>query len=81
MAKCKSCGAEIIWIRTKSGKSMPVNPEKYIVCERSDGTGTFVMPDGRVVKGYPCYGHENAQYGYVSHFATCPYAAKHRRHE
>ena len=23
MSKCKSCGAEIIWIKTKNGKNMP----------------------------------------------------------
>lgn len=25
MAQCKSCGAEIEWLKTKSGKSLPVD--------------------------------------------------------
>ena len=25
MARCKGCGAEIFWIKTISGKSMPVD--------------------------------------------------------
>lgn len=27
MSKCKSCGAEIIWIKTKSGKAMVIDME------------------------------------------------------
>lgn len=25
MSKCKGCGAEIVWIQTENGKSMPCN--------------------------------------------------------
>ena len=28
MSKCKGCGAEIVWIQTENGKSMPCNAEK-----------------------------------------------------
>lgn len=33
MSKCKSCGAQIMWTRMDSGKSMPLDaePEKRIV--------------------------------------------------
>ena len=63
--KCRSCGAPILWVRTTTGKAMPVDakPEKRIVLDPAD-TG---QPTGRVVDTY------------VSHFATCPHAAKHRR--
>lgn len=27
IAKCRSCGAEIVWLRTKSGNNMPVDAE------------------------------------------------------
>ena len=27
MGKCRSCGAEILWIETPGGKAMPCNPE------------------------------------------------------
>ena len=77
MAKCSSCGAEIIWIKTKSGKSMPCDPEERFYEERIGGHETYVTPDGRTVKGVPCYG--GPAYGYISHFATCPNADRHRR--
>ena len=28
MSRCKSCGAEIRWIKMSSGKSMPVDPDQ-----------------------------------------------------
>lgn len=62
IARCKSCGAEILWIRTSNGKAMPLDakPEKRIVL---DG----VMKIAKLVDTYQL------------HFATCPYAAKHRK--
>jgi hypothetical protein len=29
MSKCKSCGAEIEWMKTKNGKNIPVDVETY----------------------------------------------------
>jgi hypothetical protein len=29
--KCRSCGADVIWIRTKAGKAMPCNPKRYVI--------------------------------------------------
>lgn len=31
MSKCRGCGAEIEWLRMKSGKVMPVDPEPVFV--------------------------------------------------
>ena len=42
MAKCKSCGADIIWIEMQSGKKMPCNPEKT----------TIVTVDGKTITGH-----------------------------
>ena len=42
MAKCKSCGADIIWIEMQSGKKMPCNSEKT----------TIVTEDGKTITGY-----------------------------
>ena len=39
MTKCKSCGAEIEWIKTKAGKSMPVNAKAM----------TVITEDGEVI--------------------------------
>lgn len=29
MSKCKSCNAEIIWLKTAAGKNMPVDADTY----------------------------------------------------
>lgn len=65
MAKCKGCGAEIIWVETTNGRKMPVDPTEV----------TIVTPVAsrhsdkyRIVKGY------------TSHFATCPAAEWFRNH-
>lgn len=42
MSKCKGCGAEIVWIKTAAGKSMPCNSDKV----------TIVTEDGKTATGY-----------------------------
>lgn len=66
MQKCKSCQAPIIWVKTLSGKIMPLDekPESRFVL---NGLGEGNTPYATMVKTY------------VSHFATCPNASKHRR--
>ena len=68
MATCKGCGAEILWLKTMTGKTMPVDipPEKRIV----------IIYD-RVI------GEERGEVkdSYVSHFATCPQADAFRKKE
>lgn len=47
MATCRSCGAVIVWLRTASGKSMPVDAAS--VTERLDaGTVLFDPVVGHV---------------------------------
>ena len=77
MSRCKSCGAEIKWIRMKSGKRMPVD-EKPITY-RADLKGDLVLitPDGRVARAV--FDPEADKLGYTSHFATCPNANHFRR--
>jgi len=67
MPTCKSCGAEIIWAKTQKGKAIPLDPkpEKRVVLEHPDGPMFDAV--ATVVDTY------------VSHFATCPDADKHRR--
>ena len=43
MSKCKGCGAEIVWIKTKVGKAMPCDTHKVII----------VTDEGETVAGYP----------------------------
>ena len=80
MAKCKSCGAEIIWIKMGSGKSMPCDatPISYKKPEHPGAKGlTLITPRGTVVKAVFDPGGDNV--GYTSHFATCPNANAHRK--
>ena len=78
MSKCKSCGAEIIWIKTKNGKAMPCNPQK--ISYRNTwpaGDLTLITPDGKIAKGTLDF--DSDSYGYESHFATCPAAGNFRK--
>lgn len=38
MSKCKGCGKEIIWLKTKAGKSMPCELEKTTIITESGDT-------------------------------------------
>lgn len=74
MSTCKSCHAEITWIKTPAGKPHPLNaaPVKVWVptfagyFERT-GQGERAVQSWRLVDGY------------TSHFATCPNAEAHRK--
>ena len=80
MSKCRSCGAEIIWIKMATGKSMPcdANPIKYKECAPgTNGCQTLVTVDGRVASGL--FDPDSNRFGYITHFATCPNASQHRR--
>lgn len=83
--KCRSCGAEIGFIKTQNGKSMPVDAKSKWIAQDPEGI-PFVLADGSVVKAkeVQCEGYAEAskagyQIGYVSHFATCPNADQHRK--
>lgn len=81
MSRCKSCGAEIIWIKTPAGKAMPCNPEPVPFMPLAIGDLQLVTENGYVVRGVRARagGSMTAIGGYISHFATCPAADKHRR--
>ena len=77
MSNCKSCGAEIRWVRTPAGKMMPLDakptPEGNVVVVRGIGyAGTSKYTgDPNLLPG--------EEFRYTSHFATCPQAGQHRR--
>lgn len=80
VAKCRGCGAPIVWIRTTGGKSMPCDAEPVLYREKAGAAGKIITPNGMVLSCEldvaPC---EADGAGYVSHFATCPAAEKFRR--
>lgn len=68
---CRSCGAEILWARTGSGRSMPVDVKpveggNVQLRYEKHGLTAVVAPEAPGVK-------------YVSHFSTCPEAAAWRK--
>lgn len=79
MPNCRSCGAEIKFIKLKSGKWNPVDPIKRTMIEGA-GKEILVTESGEVVHGMFASLDEGAnRSGYISHFATCPNANMHRK--
>jgi len=72
MQRCKACGAQIRWIRTKSGKSMPCDPQPVPYWQRPKARGKVVTPWGDVVSCvFQGELREANGTGYVPHWATC----------
>lgn len=70
MNNCGSCGAQILWVETSTGKWVPLDPD--------------MVPDGNVeVYDGVAVVIANSSVGsrdrYKSHFATCPNAGQHRK--
>lgn len=80
MSKCRSCGADIIWIRMDSGKKMPCDAAQVTYWAKVGGTKKIITPNGEVISCELQGEFANATgVGYISHFSTCPSADKHRR--
>ena len=79
MARCRSCDAKIRWARTSSGKAMPLDPEPT-----PEGNIQLCIVGGEEIAAVLGAGDRAAAQLeqiplYVSHFATCPNAAEHRK--
>lgn len=84
ICKCRSCGADIVWIKTTSGKSMPCDATAVPYQNNERGKDVIVLENGEVIHASvvklsgvltPIIDGE----GYRSHFATCPFAKLHRK--
>jgi hypothetical protein len=64
-ATCRSCGAPIVWVVMESGKRNPID---------ADSIEQRVVLNGRRTRGA-------MRATGISHFATCPNANQHRKHE
>lgn len=74
MALCRGCGARIDWIKMKTGKLMPVNPEAVMVIEAEGLTGkeAFVTDEGDLIRGRRALPEEEDKglpVGFVPHWA------------
>ena len=81
--KCRGCGAEIIFIKSQAGKTVPCDPEPVYVRQEPHGY-TYLTKDGRTIFGTIAGDADddpdaNLLEAYVSHFATCPVGGKFRK--
>ncbi len=71
--KCRGCGAPVLWLKTESGKSMPVDPEKVMYWKVRGGKKRIVTPNGETVACELSGDLQDATgMGYVPHWSTCP---------
>jgi hypothetical protein len=61
---CRSCKAPLVWLKTASGKNMPLDADWY--------AQRFDIDDDAPAFDYKTH-HEGV------HWATCPHAIEHRR--
>lgn len=84
MLKCRSCGAEIRWIRMQSGKSMPVDPKMLAarLPEADEKTEVLITEGGATIRGVVCELDflDDIQWPcFRPHWASCPHADQHRK--
>lgn len=81
MARCRSCQQEIIWVRTASGKAMPVDaqpsPDGNVAVGPVRGLNGQAHRAGRVLRA----GEEPApgEARHRAHHWTCQFADRHRK--
>jgi len=75
MANCSRCKKPIRWVKLKSGKSNPCDPELYNIQDNLIEKDLIVVNEstGEVGK------LSKLESGYISHFSTCPYAKDFRK--
>lgn len=79
-ATCGSCGAPVIWAATVHGRAMPVDAEPSGMGNVALGRGSDGKLVATVLAGDALLSRRFAgEPLYLTHFATCPDAADHRR--
>lgn len=77
---CRSCGAPILWIKTRAGKFMPCESKQIHYITKPGAAAKIVTPGGDVISaeitGDPAAA---SGFGYAPHWANCPGADNHRR--
>lgn len=78
---CAYCGRQVMWVRTKAGKNMPVDPTMINYrrpAAGKKGKEKIVTPQGEVVSADRATSDRSEGFGYISHFATCTGRGKRR---
>lgn len=77
---CKACGDPIYFVRSYGGNYMPVDAEIRLYRKNAFGADQIITREGDVIRcDLDVLPAEADGAGYISHFATCPAAAKMRR--
>lgn len=87
MPTCKSCQRAIFWVKMHTGKTMPLDftpdPERGNVVIDKDGLGTVLSKtaaeQARFANTEAAANGTEQQRLFTSHFATCEFAASHRK--
>ena len=79
MSRCKSCGAEIVWVKTDKGKWIPCDEWLIAYKEDPEGDELLVIDNGETVRCRTEFDGEPSGLARTAHFATCPDAEKFRR--
>jgi len=80
MAKCKACGAPIVWIEMESGKKMPCDAEQVVYWQDKQGEATIITPNGETIRATLIpQATDPTGIGYIPHWATCPHATHFKR--
>ena len=79
MAKCKSCGAPVVWRETPRGKWLPLDEGMIPYKADTKGTDVLVNDSGEVIRCRLSFDGAPDGMARMPHWATCPNADKHRR--
>lgn len=81
MSKCKACGAEIVWIRMQTGRSMPCDEGlvPYKQCE--NGKDTVITQNGEAIRCRLQFEGIPTGLARISHFSTCTQPERFRKRE
>jgi hypothetical protein len=71
-SQCRSCNADIFWVKTEKGKSMPLDCQTYI-------DGNIFLKDGVAIYAKDDDEAASTEAKYKSHFATCPQSKQWRK--
>ena len=77
MNVCRSCRAEIRWVKMESGKRNPLDPlpaAKGNIALEGDGSRGVVLTGDELERA-----RQEGEALFLSHFATCPFAGEHRK--
>ena len=79
ISKCRACGAQIVWIRTTSGKSMPCDAEPVYYQIGNQKKERIITPNGETLACEIVPPDHADGVGYRPHWSTCPSAGKFKK--